>query len=469
MARDPMERMMMRGVFAGMTFLAALAVAAMCGCAPSHELHDAGHAELSGQKHSPGPEPSTLHIAWCDDPCRTATIQWIEVEPTQRRIDGPAPVLILHETDAAGRAVGSGVVHVSKSRWLSRSAQYLLRRVILTELKPDTKYGFTLREGTVHAVIDDGGQSSVLMTHTFRTAPERVDRTITFAEGGDVGTTWEVTRLHRHAATWDPLFAVIGGDIAYGDGSNPREWIRFFEDWNQYMRGEGGRHVPMVVAIGNHEVRGGFNKDYSSATYFRRLFEPMFGGIDQSPYATLDVGDTISFILLDSQHATRIEGEQTAWLEEQLRQRMGRPHVFPIYHVPAYPAHRDFDSERGDRASIRRSWVPLFEEYGMTCVFEHDDHVYKRTHRLRGGEPAADGVLYVGDGAWGQGGRTAATPEERPYLAKSAARRHVLRVDLMPDGARRIQAVGVDGDVIDAFTQLPDGEVIVDCQNELVR
>ena len=36
---------------------------------------------------------------------------------------------------------------------------------------------------------------------------------------------------------------------------------------------------------------------------------------------------------------------------------------------------------------IRQHWMPSWEKYGVSAVFESDHHNYKRTYRLRGAQP----------------------------------------------------------------------------------
>ncbi|GAB7020881.1 hypothetical protein [Halostagnicola bangensis] len=71
-----------------------------------------------------------------------------------------------------------------------------------------------------------------------------------------------------------------------------------------------------------------------------------------------------------------------------------------VSHILAYPCAKPIEAE--ERGDIRQHWTPLFEAYNVNTVFEHDDHEYKRTRRLRDGEPDPDGgILYLGDGVWG--------------------------------------------------------------------
>lgn len=317
---------------------------------------------------------------------------------------------------------------------------YYVQRAVFRGLTPHTLY-------QVHVQGEPVGR--------FLTAPASLDDVagaLVFAEGGDVGTSDYVAPLHEQAAAWDPLFAFVGGDLAYANGRDAERWVDYLQLWRRHMVAPGGRLIPMIVTIGNHEVIGGFNATREQAPFYFALFDNLFA---QHTYATLDFADYLSLILLDSQHVSPVAGEQTDWLANALDERRDVTYVLPAYHVPAYPAHRPFDSERGDRPGIREHWVPLFEQHDLPLVLEHDDHVYKRTHPLRGGEHSDDGVVYVGDGAWGMGDRVAATPEQRPYLYKSAARRHVIRVTLEPaDDTRGIEllAVDPDGDVVDEFS-----------------
>ncbi len=300
-------------------------------------------------------------------------------------------------------------------------------------LKPAGEYQFTI----------DGLLMNPLR---FRTAPVEVDGPFVFAEGGDVGWGANVAPLHKIAASWEPWFGFIGGDCAYANGRTPESWVKYLRLWRENMVDPQGRLIPMVCAIGNHEVDGSYGQPRSRSPYFLTLFSGLYPEVS---YATMDFGDYLSFVLLDSGHLESHES-QVDWLKQVLAARQDVPHLFTAYHVPAYPSHRDFDGKYSELA--RRYWVPVFEEYGVDVSFEHHDHTYKRTHVMKGGKPDADGVLYMGDGAWGQKPREVATPEERPYLVKSASASHVIRVTL--DGDKRsFVAVDVDGNVIDRYPE----------------
>ena len=377
-----------------------------------------------------GPQ-RTLMLTWTDDPTTTMTVQWLA-----SRRDAPAGAPVERTmTQVRYARVNANQWQIAEGHFhaFGRS-DYLVQRVQLTGLTP----------GTTYQLIANNATPAV----RFRTAPATLNEPITFAEGGDIGTGDDVAPLHEQAASWGPLFALVGGDLAYANGRDVHDWVTFLKTWRQHMITDDNRLIPMLACIGNHEVDGGFNETRAEAPYFYAMFEPLY---PKRGYATLDFGDYLSFVLLDSGHTTPIAGAQTDWLRRTLRRYAdNRPaHLFAAYHVPAYPGHRSWTS-RG-RPPIREHWVPLFDRFQVDAVFEHDDHTLKRTHPLRGGEPADHGIVYFGDGAWGQGPRHPYNAAEERHLAKTAERLHVWRVTLSKD-ERTFTAIDPNGKVIDRYT-----------------
>ncbi|TVR07658.1 MAG: metallophosphoesterase, partial [Planctomycetota bacterium] len=241
-------------------------------------------------------------------------------------------------------------------------------------------------------------------------------------------------------------------------------WDEWFEANAEGLVSEDGRLVPIVAAIGNHEVRRGFvgrHPDFedsdawrmANATYFYQLFA--FPG--HPGYGTLDFGDYLSLIILDSEHTNRIPGRQTAWLHQALEKRAGQRHVIPVYHVPAFPSHRGYDDTASRLA--REHWLPLFDIQGnIRVAFEHHDHTYKRTPPIRGLEVSRDdGIVYVGDGAWGVATRPVHDPETTWYLDRAESVRHAIIMTIHGD-TLDFEVVSEDGDIIDRFSLGEDNE-----------
>lgn len=385
-------------------------------------------------------DPIALYLTWQRHPETTMTICWIT--QLDRSDD-----TIYYQQEGKNLWQQTTGNHAQ----LPEKTPYLIHVVELTDLDPAHTYYFCIgNEG---------------MTYKFRTMPSSFSQPIRFVAGGDVyhdGIDL-VHETNRQAAKTSPHFALIGGDIAYASGmkiSSVPSWITKLTDgfttqkfdrwltwlmaWKQDMITPEGFLIPFLPVLGNHDVSGGFNQSQAQAPFFYSLF-PMPGS---QGYNVLDFGNYMSIILLDSDHTNPIEGSQTAWLDEVLEQRQQVPHKFAVYHVPAYPSYRPYDSTVSEK--IRTYWVPLFDQYRLTAAYEHHDHDYKRTYPLLHGKIDANGVHYFGDGAWGVAKPRVATKlSKKWYLEKTAPARHFLLTSIEPSGKKTVSAIRSDGQLVD--------------------
>jgi 3',5'-cyclic AMP phosphodiesterase CpdA len=103
-------------------------------------------------------------------------------------------------------------------------------------------------------------------------------------------------------------------------------------------------------------------------------------------YYTRKLGDVQLFFLDSNAITTR----QTRWLEQQLSESTATWKI-ALFHHPPYTC----GGHAGD-ADVVRSWVPLFENYGVQLVLSGHDHNYQRF-------ASQNGVTYVVDGGGGAG------------------------------------------------------------------
>ncbi len=392
--------------------------------------------------------PETVFLTWQHDPTTTMTIDWHVVDENR-------PSTIEY------RRIGS-------SDWKKENGEMFsfpftddrfIHRKELTGLQPDTRYE-----------VRFGSDSQI---YFFQTMPESLTRPVRFVAGGDAGgdasgrdrTRW----TSEIAARYEPDFIVLGGDLAYGNG-NPRaveKWYYFLDIFHSEFSGGENRLVPMIASIGNHEIWGGrsipddlpldyYEQKYGlmrgDAPYYNALFA--FPNDPEEEYGVLDFGDYMSWIVLDSGERNDIAGKQTEWLEQVLADRTNVPYVYPVYHRGAYPTIRPF--ETGSAKEIRDHWVPLFEEYGVRVVFENHDHTYKRTYPMRNGEISPeDGIVYLGDGAWGVSTRNIADPHW--YLERAAAQNHFILGTIDQNG-HQFSVYNDIGELIDAYPSTSCGE-----------
>ena len=379
-----------------------------------------------------------VYLTWRYDPTSTLVVNWMDG-------DARGADYVLYRRSAAPLG----------SRWtLARGFKHLfadqkkriMHHVELRRLKPDTEYIFTIRsEGPTR-----GGRY-----FKFHTLPRTLPANFRFVTGGDMmHSRKKLDAMNQRAAQLNPWFAVLGGDLAYADANknNVAKWDDWLESWMlNSVRKSDGCLIPIVAAIGNHEVSGGTGKKPKDAKYFYSLF-PLPA---KRSFYTMDIGNYLSLIILDSDLTERIEGEQTAWLGQALAKRAGKvPFIFPCYHKAAYgtakPPKGTNDSSKNALAQkIIKNWCPLFDKYRVTAVFENDHHTYKRTHPLRANRiDRKRGILYLGDGCWGVDTRAVPKPGELWYLAKAASKRHLICVTVQ-NGKPSYVAYEADGKMID--------------------
>ncbi|TVQ72638.1 MAG: metallophosphoesterase [Balneolaceae bacterium] len=399
-------------------------------------------------------DPIALFLTWQSDPTTTMTIDW-------------------HVLESEGRTVLE--YRKLRSSWndpLEATvidfpySERKIHRVELTGLEPGSVYEFRF------------GESSKI--YNFRTMPADLSRPVRAAIGGDTmhRKRW-MEKTSRQAMKHDLDFVLILGDLAYADALPPEQqrhrdpqtpraenqWYSFFEAYKNNLITDDYRVLPMVVTIGNHEVLGGyyFRDDrrpvelaYEDTDKWRQTAAPYFFSLFATPglpgYGVLDFADYMSLLLLDSDHVNPV-ADQNSWLEQTLRERAHVPHVFPAYHVPAYPSVRDYNDQV--QSTVRRNWVPIFEQNRIQVVFEAHDHAYKRTHPIREGRIASNGIVYIGDGAWGTETREIGSRQSHDawYIAEAAPKRHFILMTLHGTH-RHFKMISSTGEVIDEFPEL---------------
>jgi hypothetical protein len=357
-------------------------------------------------------QPSTLFLTWFRDPTTSMVVQWVGT------VGETADTKVYYRSAAAAPAAGTGFFGSLLAPWKTEATtprpypmtDFKVFRAELTGLTPGTDYQFKI------------GKDSP--TYRFRTMPAKATNAVHFISGGDCGVNSHAVANNIQAARQDPMFAVVGGDLGYDNGRSVSTSLAFLRNYSKHMVGRDGRLIPLVACLGNHEVDGGYGKPRAKAPFFYALFDGLY---TDTGYTTLDFGDYLSLVLLDTGHTSAIGGDQAAWLEQALKARRDHPHVFVVNHVPAYPSARKLEGAAGKTGTgeeNRKFWVPLFERFRVPVVLEHHDHTFKRTKPLVGGLANDNGVLYLGDGSWGRL-RAPQPPEKLSFLAALSQEYHL--------------------------------------------
>ncbi|MBM3786714.1 MAG: metallophosphoesterase family protein [Acidobacteria bacterium] len=375
------------------------------------------------------PDLVGLYLTWNGDPATTMTVNWVDLHTAT-------------SLDVHYRRIGEAEWKIATgSKFGIADTTMQGRRVQLTGLTPDSNYEFNL--GARIAKAGEGWR--------FRTMPKDLNRPVHFVAGGDMmHTRARVDKMNAVAGSLDPDFALLGGDLAYANGVSSGRWADWLKSWLTHSVSPDGRLLPMVLAMGNHEVKGGYKgKIPQDAPFFYSLFQTPSG----KSYYAQDFGKYLSILVLDSDHTEPIAGPQAAWLESALAARKEQKFVFVVYHWPAYgtnkpPKGSDLPIDAPRSVEIRKEWMPHWEKYGVTAVFENDHHTYKRTYRLRQHKrDDENGILYLGDGAWAVSTRP--VPKNAWWLAHTESRNHIFSVRLRAEGTASVKAVDIEGQVFD--------------------
>lgn len=345
-------------------------------------------------------------------------------------------------------------------------SDYKIHRIELKNLEPDAAYDFRF-----------GADSKA---YYFKTMPLKLSRSVRFAEGGDVyglNDFGRFEKMNKVVMESKPDFIVWGGDLAAGNGDPLRvgRWYDFFSIIKETLIYEDGQVIPIICAIGNHEIfsrqrliwgRSPHNEhteeeadaymeknnlSNGQATYFFDLFA--FPG--KPAYNVLDFGDYLSLLILDSNHTSPVRGEQTNWLKKVLTERKNHPHIFPVYHVPAYPSAGSYNGQT--QIDIRENWIPLFEKFNVRTAFEHHKHGYKRTHPIKNEKIDEDGIVYIGDGGWASFNLQTNGPEsyninEYPWYIKKYVVMNTANIITLKATEQIIKTVNMEGEIIDSLT-----------------
>lgn len=356
-----------------------------------------------------------LYLSWYSDPSTTMAIQW------HTTLEEESDAIEIQEMGKEWRKV--------KGSHLSLGDRFV-HQTLLDNLNPDTEYSFRL--------ADDPA------IYKFRTIPQTLKNPFRFAVGGDLYQTPDLFRkMCRAVKNKDPLFVVIGGDIAYAINKNPfklrstpkKQWFSFLQEWKEEMIAPEGQVIPFLIVPGNHDL----SPEHAD------LFFDLFAFPERKLYRTIDFGDYLSLILLDSDIFDPIEGEQTEWLEQTLRSHSEFPFQFAVYHMAAYPSVYSYTGEIPQR--IRTYWCPLFDKYNLPAAFENHNHAYKRTFPIKNNQINDSGVVYLGDGCWGALPRAT---KSAWYLAKRERKNNVFVIELSQESAK-IEAVGLQEELIDSL------------------
>lgn len=392
------------------------------------------------------PAPDAMTLIWFSETGKPGDLRFHPVEGAQER-----------QLQVPGHAITA----CGDDRTTSIPYRHTLR---IDGLKPDTRYDYTVTQGTAQS----GGR--------FRTAPTaQMRRPMRFVFYSDSETEPESTgkpagwsdpskqvkhRKYlvdqtvgyalnlREIKAQQPDLILIPGDVVQ-TGGRQLDWDEFWKH-NSTLAAS----VPIIPTLGNHDYEGdrlsGWHKTTNAFAKWQAYWAPSTKGVDpwyHKRYFRLDYGP-VTFLALDTNNgddadptrdtnlrmSARESGApdfnpgspQWKWLEAQLRDTQKHSTFTFVYfhHTPwsSGPHARPPVGEHDDDLSVQpaRVLIPLLQRYGVDAVMCGHDEMYERSV-IAGKEQLPDGstrsydLLLYDVGFGGDGLRGPKPYTDNPY------------------------------------------------------
>jgi hypothetical protein len=359
-------------------------------------------------KNEVGSDPAAhrIHLGLAGDPATTMVVSWRTRDETtlastvELTAVGGAPVEIQGVTYVYAAAIGGppgGRVRVHEAH--------------LCGLQPDTEYSYRV-----------GGAGTFSAPATFRTAPLRTaDEEVVIAVLGDTRSGYDVWA--EALATLDevgaPDLVLFTGD-AVTLGELQTEWDEFFAVAEPLLK-----RVPMISAIGNHEV--------NSPTFLALTPNRSGGVFDYGPVHITVLDDNLS-----------PETGAAPALQASLTAAAARPWKLVLHHKATYSAAANHGSDE----ALRALFGPIFDQHHVDLVVNGHDHNYERSHPMKNGAvaaSAAEGTVYLVSGG---AGAVLYDPGVGFWTAISEKRHHFVLLRVRP-GRLELRAHDTTGAMFD--------------------
>ncbi|KAB8138114.1 metallophosphoesterase [Gracilibacillus oryzae] len=247
-----------------------------------------------------------------------------------------------------------------------------------------------LESGTSYTYRVGDGEGYYSQTGTFTTAPAAGNETKFLVFGDSQAGSLETFQLWGNTLDQamnnnpDSEFILHMGDMV-DHGHNEQQWNWWFETAQEHLL-----HTTVQTVVGNHEVTGTrMNEDYL-AHYNNPSTSAPNEALDGTVYSFNY--NNIHFVFLNSEYDYAAQGE---WLRNDLAQS-DKDWTVAVFHRSPYGS--TYVTE-----AVQEHWVPVFDEFGVDLVLNGHDHIYLRSHPMKGGQQVAEGegTTYMTPGATG--------------------------------------------------------------------
>ncbi|MEP0843498.1 MAG: metallophosphoesterase [Phycisphaerae bacterium] len=306
---------------------------------------------------------------------------------------------------------------------------------VVKGLSAGLEHGYAIRAAFLGRQID-------LFTGSLRTAPASGGpfRFIALGDTGDAGP--DQLRIAAMLLDHDPDLVIHTGDLIYDRGQAEDYDAKFYRPYRDLLA-----RVPFYPSLGNHDCRNSEDPAEQGRPLLDNFVLPENGPPGRPPEREywFDFGN-VRFVALDSNQETPVLRDAVApWLDGVLASAGPRWKIV-FFHHPPYTG-----GKHEPAGNVLEALVPVFDRHGVELVFCGHNHLYERTHPLRGGQPVGDGegTVYITTGAGGAGLYQERVPAPGCMAAWYDQRHSFTVVDVGPDHVR-LRQINDRGEEVDS-------------------
>jgi hypothetical protein len=161
----------------------------------------------------------------------------------------------------------------------------------------------------------------------------------------------------------DPDLVIADGDLSYGKSANC--WFKIIEPFKSKIK----------IAMGDHEYSDTIG---GNTGVMNDYLKPL--NIDKT-YYSFDINNA-HFVFIDPYINYKADSPQYHFIENDLKAASTNPKIDWRFIVESPPIYTSTSKHPGD-STIRNTYHPLFDRYGVDLVFTSDNHNYQRTFPLK--------------------------------------------------------------------------------------
>ncbi len=336
------------------------------GCLPKTPISAQHHHHHDGLHHweIPSKDPDRIILTFNGDPATTRAVTWRTDTSITTGVAQIAEATVNSKFEDDAITINAELEEFDLGTFRENNSLIVhYHSVVFEGLEPDKLYAYRVGDGEDH-------WSEWIQ---FRTAKEGYNPTqfVYFGDAqNDVLSHWSRVIRMAYQTAPNASFAIHAGDLI-NDAHRDYEWAQWFKA-GSFVHSQ----WTAIPVVGNHEFQrtGSLLKPRQLSIQWRPQFtlpveEELHSDLHETVY-TVNYQD-IQIIVLNS---TDELGDQTKYLEEQLRNSTARWKIVTSHHSIFSPAEgRDFKY-------ARENWKPLLDRYGVDLVLNGHDHTYSRGH-----------------------------------------------------------------------------------------